>query len=246
MAEIKEYDELERSAELCVIRSQYMDALSKINNFLEINFLNDHDFMKNYRATYFRGSDGVILGAIVGFLILGPALALLYVPFVNENDVNYVLVLLLYVVGIIAGIIGCRAIAKAKVNSKGKDALAKYRSEREDALKKRPLAKELKENYTSELKELVSKMKDRSNCIIPQKYWDYAPMLVSYIDNCRAHDLESAINVLEIDLHNRAMEEKQQQILMEQMQARIMSEIAAENSEIAREAAELAAIHYLN
>jgi len=86
-------------------------------------------------------------------------------------------------------------------------------------------------------------MKDREICIIPQKYWDYAPALISYIDDCRAHDLESAINVLEVDLHHKAMEEKQFEILMEQRETRILSEIAAENSIAAREAAELAEIN---
>ncbi|MGN1134775.1 MAG: hypothetical protein ACI4SF_00985 [Oscillospiraceae bacterium] len=51
------------------------------------------------------------------------------------------------------------------------------------------------------------------NCVIPEKYWDYALNLVEYIYiDYRATNLREAINILEEDLHRQRLENKMYEI----------------------------------
>ncbi|MGN0585847.1 MAG: hypothetical protein ACI4JF_01060, partial [Oscillospiraceae bacterium] len=61
----------------------------------------------------------------------------------------------------------------------------------------------------STLQAMENHMNNINNCCIPKKYWAYAQNIVDYIyQDFRASNLKEAINVLENDLNNHAIQQK--------------------------------------
>lgn len=61
----------------------------------------------------------------------------------------------------------------------------------------------------STLQAMENHMNNINNCCIPKKYWAYAQNIVDYIyQDFRASNLKEAINVLESDLNNHAIQQK--------------------------------------
>lgn len=57
----------------------------------------------------------------------------------------------------------------------------------------------------NQVKELESFMRERNNCIIPERYWNQSRNLLDYIANLRANTLTEAINLLESENQSLAL-----------------------------------------
>ncbi len=237
MVNSKEFEEIKDSAEMCVLRSQYVGALANINRFLNAKVMDDEEFIDYYVRNNPRPS-GIIRGILIGFALLIPLDVILELTMAEVHGAISAVIVLL--------VLGASAFVSYKINENKHseecwEKLVEYREKRDEYEALRPKQIKKQKQYTAKLEELVGKMRDRSVCVIPERYWNDAPHLVYYIENCRAHDLESAINILEQDKHNMAMQSKQAEILLEQRQARIAAEMAAANTARAAESADLAA-----
>lgn len=90
-------------------------------------------------------------------------------------------------------------------------------------------------SWSDEIKELKQAI-NNSN-VLPKKYQDYPGRLIEILSDCRAHDLESALNVLENDLHLERAEAERRQMESERLrqQQQILQEMAYEREEQRRE-----------
>lgn len=239
----EEYEKIKYSAILCSLRKQYIQTLSNVNQALGTVFFDDKGFLEYYRKSHMHIPGAIIVGILIGILLL-PIPSMIAFLLFTYDETKFVLLLFAFSILTIAlGGIGGYFFAVSSINQKAQKELREYAKTREEAYKMRPELLKAQTEYQKKLSDLVAQMNDRNICVIPNNYWDYAPMLVAYIDNCRAHDLESAINVLEQDLHNQRMEYTQLMSYMEQMQTRILNEQIAEDASAAREAAEQAEIN---
>ncbi len=239
-----EYEKIKSSAIYCAVRENYTKTLLNINKALNTVFFDDKEFIEYYRNLHFHPYGGVIGGILISVLLF--PIVLMVVMFIFDGYGEDMQLMAIFVAMIIliggGGVVGY-FLSRNSVDNQAISALVEYARTRNAAYENRPVLLKAKDEYTKKLSELVSKMYDRSVCVIPQKYWEYAPMLLSYIENCRAHDLESAINVLEMDLHNQRMERTQLMTYLEQVETRLLNERIAQDAEAAREAAEQAEIN---
>lgn len=239
----EEYEEIKQSAILCSVRSQYMQTLSNINKALNAVFFTDKEFLEYYRNLYMHAPESIIVGILFSVIFFPILILIIFYLFSYDENLAIFLISVSSILVLCAGGVGGYFYAVSSTNQKAQKELCNYAEMRDQTYKARPDLIKSQAEYQKKLSDLVNQMYDRNVCIIPNNYWDYAPMLVAYIDNCRAHDLESAINVLEQDLHNQRMEQTQFMSYMEQLQTRILNEQIAVDTAAAREAAEQAQIN---
>lgn len=222
----EEFEKIKESAEMCVLREEFTSMLANTNSFLNVRLLNDYEFKEEHKKQnphptgIFRG---ILIGGGAGFL------SAVLIDSLTNNGVVAELVLLLMGA---AGAIISYMINERKYSAECEKALKEYQAKRDEYKALYPEQVKKREEYTEKLKRLVAIMRDRSICVIPERYWNDAPLLVHYIEDCRAHDLESAINVLEQEKHNMLMQSQQAEMLLEQQKASILAEVTAEYSAI--------------
>lgn len=239
----EEYQKIKHSAVLCSVRSQYIHTLSNINQMLNTVFFTDKEFLEYYRNLHMHAAEGIIVGLLLSLLAFPLSILIIFLLFSYDENLAIFLIGLSSILVLCAGGVGGYFYSFSSTNQKAEKELRNYAQIRTQSYEARPDLIKAQAEYQQKLSDLVNQMYDRNVCIIPSNYWDYAPILVSYIDNCRAHDLESAINVLEQDLHNQRMEQTQLMSYMEQLQTRLLNEQIAVDTAAAREAAEQAQIN---
>jgi len=138
----EEYEKIQQGAKYCVIRQQYIEALSKINTLLNTQFLSDNEFLKNYRLHNLHPFSGIMAGALLG-LAVGPTLLAPLIIYLMDTTSDFAGAFILFLTPVIGAFIG-RQFAKMKSNSNASDLLKQYAETRDFVINEKGKLTQLK------------------------------------------------------------------------------------------------------